>query len=128
MTFVVVSSHEDANGKDLQQPGDSVAVFTAQGPAQARYAVRLAAIEAQARGETQAAGSTGWVALLRLPIPAADVDEALETLEIVIEETDDVEGELGDLILDYHGTVYAPTGDRPFARERAIDNLQAWLS
>ncbi|ANB17303.1 hypothetical protein [Dokdonella koreensis] len=131
MTFVVVSSHEHATGKDLQQPGESVAVFAAKAPAQQRYAERLAAIAAAAqtlRAEDGEAGSTGWAVLLELPVPAVDVDEALETLEIIIEETDDVAGELGDLVLDYSGTVYAAGGDRPLAREQAIDNLQAWLT
>jgi hypothetical protein len=129
MSFVVISSHEDAHGKDLQQPGDSVTVTSSQVEARERYATRLARLTdaARALGGDSEGGSTAWVALLQLPVPAADVDEALETLEIVIEETDDIAGELGDMILAYEGTVFANATESPFARERAIDNLHAWL-
>lgn len=129
MSFVVISSHEDAHGKDLQQPGDSVAVTSSQVEARERYATRVARLAeaGRASGAEGAGGSTAWVVLMQLPVPAADIDEALETLEIVIEETDDIAGELGDMILAYEGTVYANASETPYARERAIDNLHAWL-
>lgn len=128
MSFVVISSHEDAQGKDLQQPGESVSVTSSQAEARERYAVRLVRVTEAARAlASDGAGCTAWVALLQLPVPAADVDEALETLEIVIEETDDIEGELGDMILAYEGTVYAGTTQSVYPRERAIDDLHAWL-
>ncbi len=133
MSFVVVSSHESVAGKDLQQPGESVAVHASADAARQRYASRLhdLTIAARARATASAdaeAGSIAWVVLLQLPVPADDVDEALETLEILIEETDDVVGELDDLVVDYSGTVYSATGESAYARERAIDNLHAWLS
>ncbi len=132
MTFVVVSSHESVNGKDLQQPGDSVSVHASPGVARERYASRVQALAEAARGldaptQGREAGSIAWVALLKLPVPAEDIDEALETLEIIIEETDDVAGELDDLIIEYSGIVHADTGDQPYPRERALDNLEAWL-
>lgn len=129
MSFVVISSHEDAHGKDLQQPGDSVAVYSSQAEARDRFATRLARLKEASRTAVaqSAATSTAWVALLQLPVSAADIDEALETLEIVIEETDDIAGELGDMILAYDGTVYAGTGETAYPRERAIDDLHAWL-
>jgi len=128
VSFVVISSHEDAQGKDLQQPGDSVSVTSSQAEARERYAARLARLTEAAHALAgDGAGCTAWVALVHLPVPAGDIDEALETLEIVIEETDDVEGELGDMILAYEGTVYAGTTQSAYPRERAIDDLHAWL-
>ena len=129
MSFVVISSHEDAQGKDLQQPGDSVAVYSSQVDARERYASRVARLAEASRtaATDSSATSTAWVALLQLPVPAADIDEALETLEIVIEETDDIAGELGDMILAYEGTVYAGPSETGYPRERAIDDLHAWL-
>jgi len=131
MSFVVVSSHESIHGKDLQQPGDSVAVFSSQALAGERYAARCASLDAAARAMRDGAddgGSIIWIVLLKLPVPAEDIDEALETLEIIVEETDDIAGELDDLVISYTGTVYAASGETDYARERAIDNLHAWLS
>ena len=133
MSFVVVSSHESVAGKDLQRPGDSVAVYTSLALARERYAARLNAIavassEPVVLADGVDAGSIMWVMLLQLPIPAEDVDEALETLEIIIEETDDVAGELDDLIVEYSGAFHSAGGDAPYPRDRALENLQAWLS
>ena len=133
MSFVVVSSHESVTGKDLQRPGESVAVYPSQALARERYAARVqdiagAARELVAQAGTDDAGSIMWVVLLQLPIPADDIDEALETLEIIIEETDDIAGELGDLVVEYSGTIHSATGEMPYALERALENLQAWLS
>ena len=128
MSFVVISSHEDAQGKDLQQPGDSVSVSSSQAEARERYATRLARLTEAARARAgDGAGCTAWVALLQLPVPAGDIDEALETLEIVVEETDDIVGELGDMILAYEGSVYIGATQTAYPRERAIDDLHAWL-
>ena len=130
MSFVVVSSHESVAGKDLQQPGESVAVHASASAARERYLNRLQdlTIAARARAPEADAGSIVWVAILKLPVAADDIDEALETLEIIIEETDDVPAELDDLIVDYSGTVYSAEGESAYARERAVDNLHAWLS
>ncbi len=130
MSFVVVSSHESIEGKDLQQPGESIAVYAAESPARERYQSRVDAL-ARTGSDAPSADSAGaitWVVLLKLPIPAEDIDEALETLEIIIEETDDIAGELGDLVVAYHGRHYAPSGASDYPRERAIENLHAWLS
>lgn len=130
MSFVVISSHESIEGKDLQQPGESIAVYATESPARERYRSRVDALTRRG-GDAPAADSEGaitWVVLLKLPIPAEDIDEALETLEIIIEETDDIAGELGDLVVDYHGMHYTPSGASEYPRERAIENLHAWLS
>lgn len=57
MSFVVISSHEDTQGKDLQQPGDSVNVMSSAAEARERYAARLARLTEAARA--LAGDSTG---------------------------------------------------------------------
>lgn len=136
MSFVVVSSYEVVNAGDLQQPGQSVAVFPNEAIARERYVARLDVLSAAARdrkseaGVAQAADASlvVWAALLELPVQAEDIDEALETIEMIIEEAEDIEEELDYLMIDYTGTVHAPEGESPYPRKNAIDNLHAWLS
>jgi hypothetical protein len=136
MTFVVVSSYENVKAGDLQEPGESVAVFPTEALARERYSGRWNILDGAARAKlldstaakTEESSLVVWVALLKLPIPADDIDEALETIEIIIEEAENIEEELDALIVDYNGTVYASNGETPYPRKEAIDNLQAWLS
>lgn len=136
MSFVVVSSYEVVNAGDLQEPGQSVAVFPNEAIARERYTARINTLSAAARrkcseaGVAQAADASlvVWAALIELPVQAEDIDEALETIEMIIEEADDIEEELDYLMIDYIGTIHAPDGETPFPRKAAIDNLQAWLS
>lgn len=136
MSFVVVSSYEVVNAGDLQEPGQSVAVFPNEAIARERYAARLDALNTAARGKKSEAGVAQaadaslvvWAALLELPVQAEDIDEALETIEMIIEEAEDIEEELDYLMIDYTGTVHTPDGESPYPRKNAIDNLQAWLS
>ncbi|MEO8010731.1 MAG: hypothetical protein ABI650_03705, partial [Dokdonella sp.] len=112
MSFVVVSSHESNEGKDLQQPGESIAVLANEGHARERYQSRIDAL-ARTAGKAKAEDSTGaimWVVLLKLPIPA-----------------EDIAGELDDLVVAYHGMHFTATGVTEYPRERAIENLHAWL-
>lgn len=136
MNFVVVSSYENVNAGDLQEPGRSVALLPNAGAARDHYESRLKVLSTAAQGKRSEAGVEQgdeaslvvWVAVLELPVPAEDLDEALETIEMIIEEAEDIEEELDFLMVAYSGTTYSPAGEQAYERKQAIDNLQAWLS
>ncbi|WP_440223792.1 hypothetical protein ACQQ2N_00935 [Dokdonella sp. MW10] len=136
MGYIVVSSFESAATGDLQQPGESVVLYAGEAEARAAWRARVDALALAARSrrdsEADAAATfamlTAWVALVELPVPAADVDEALETLEVLIEEADDPADELDAWVAAYEGSVVAAAGESPYPRARALDDLLAWLT
>jgi hypothetical protein len=136
MNFVVVSSYENTNGGDLQEQGRSVSLQPNPGAAREHYESRLKTLYAAAqRRETEGGAALDsstnlvvWVAVLELPVDAEDLDEALETIEMIIEEAEDVEEELDFLMVAYDGTLFSADGQSSYERKFAIDNLQAWLS
>ncbi|RYD16834.1 MAG: hypothetical protein EOP90_02365 [Lysobacteraceae bacterium] len=131
MSFVVISSFENVGTGDLQPEGESVAVFADEPAAQAHFTRRAHAL-AEAVRESRAgdadAGFVTWLLLLRMPLPVDDVDQALEDLELVLEETDAVDDPFGEFVLRYEGRRHAPGADSDLPLKDALEALEAWLT
>lgn len=131
MGYVVISSFENVDTGDLQAEGEAVAVFAAEAQAQAHFSNRaqaLAAAARNARAGDEAATFITWLLLLRMPLDVGDVEQALEDLELVIEETDSVDDPFGELVLRYEGRRHAPGAEADLPRKEALDALEAWLT
>ena len=131
MGYVVISSFENIDTGDLQVEGEAVAVFAAEAPAQAHFTHRAATLAAsirEARAQDAAATFISWLVLLHMPLDVADVEQALEDLELVIEETDTVDDPFGELVVRYEGRRHAPGGDTDLPRREALAALEAWLT
>lgn len=131
MSYVVISSFENVDTGDLQAEGEAVAVFAAEGPAQAHFARRAATL-ADAVREARAADDTArfvtWLVLLRMPLEVGDVEQALEDLELVIEETGTIDDPFGELVVRYEGHRHAPAGISDLPQKDALEALEAWLT
>lgn len=131
MSYVVISSFENFDTGDLQAEGEAVAVFAAEAEAQAHFtrrATTLADAARDARGRDDAASFVTWVVLLRMPLAIEDVEQALEDLELVIEETGTVDDPFGELVMKYEGHRYSPTGTSDLPQKDALEALEAWLT
>lgn len=131
MSYVVISSFENVETGDLQAQGDAIAVFASEAPAQAHFAMRSAAIEAAARAAREndaAAIFITWIVLMRMPLEVADVEEALEDLELVLEETESGDDPFDELVVAYAGRRHAPGGATEYSQKEAMQRLEAWLT
>lgn len=131
MSYVVISSFENIDTGDLQAEGEAIAVFSAEAPARAHYANRSATLTSAASnacaGDTAATFIT-WIAMLQMPLEVANVEEALEDLEMVIEETESTDDPFGELVVAYDGHLHGPDGTTEYPRAEALKGLEAWLS
>ena len=131
MSHVVISAFEDLALGDLQVEGEAIALFGTLAEAEAHFIHRSAALVVavrDARASRSEASFITWVLLLELPLPAASVEEALEQMELVIEETDDPENPFDPLVLRYEGREYTPDGEQDMRAEEALKSLEDWLS
>jgi hypothetical protein len=129
--YVVISSFENVDTGDLQAQGEAVAVFAAEAQAQAHFMQRAATLAdavRDARGRDDAASFITWLVLLRMPLDVEDVEQALEDLELVIEETEAVDDPFGELVMRYEGHRHAPTGTSELPQKDALEALEAWLT
>lgn len=131
MGYVVISSFENVDTGDLQAEGEAVAVFATEAPAQAHFTSRaqaLATAAREARAGDDAATFVTWLVLLRMPLDVADVEQALEDLELVIEETESVDDPFGELVVRYEGRRHAPGATSELPQKDALEALEAWLT
>jgi hypothetical protein len=131
MSYVVISSFENIDTGDMQTEGEAIAVFAAEAAARAHFASRSSALAAAVRNARERDGAATfitWLLMLRMPLDVANVDEALEDLELVIEETESIDDPFGELVIDYEGQRYAPTGMADYAQKDALQGLEAWLT
>lgn len=131
MSQVVISAFEDLATGDLQAEGEAVTVFDAPAQAQAHFSKRcqtLAAAMREARASNPDAHFITWVLLLELPLPVDSVEQALEDLELVIEEADDPDEPFAGLVLDYQGHRHGPDCEEELPAIEALQTLEAWLS
>jgi hypothetical protein len=131
LSYVVVSGFENVETGDLQSQGESIAAFATLELARAHFTTRVAALESAVRdaraADAQATFIT-WTAILEMPLEIDGVDEALEDLETIIEETESPEDPFGALVVDYQGRRSEPSADRPFTQAEALRELEAWLT
>lgn len=131
MSYLVISSFENVDTGDLQSEGEAIAVFPSEAPARARFADRASALAAAVRKAREGdAGATfvTWLLILRMPLEVAGVEEALEDLELVIEETEAIDDPFGELVVDYQGRRHEPSGEAEFPQKDALRMLEAWLT
>ena len=64
----------------------------------------------------------------RMPLDVGSVEEALEDLELVIEETDAVDDPFGELVVAYEGARYDANGKADLPQAKALEELEAWLT
>lgn len=131
MSYIVISSFENVDAGDLQSEGEAIAVFPAEAPARAHFAQRAAALAAavgKARDSDAHATFVTWLMILRMPLEVAGVEEALEDLELVIEETETVDDPFGELVVDYQGRRHEPSGQAAYPQKDALQTLEAWLT
>lgn len=131
MSHIVISSFENVETGDLQAQGEAICVFDTEALARTHFAARQKAL-AEAAREARAADAdatfVSWLLLLRMPLEVSDVEEALEDLELVIEETDSVDDPFGELVVAYEGARHAPTGTVDYPQKDALHMLEAWLT
>ena len=131
VSYVVISSFENVATGDLQAQGESIAVFPDEAAARAHYTARSGNLDAAAASaRTQDADATliAWTLLLRMPLEVSNAEEALEDLELVIEETDSVDDPFGELVVAYSGRRHAPGGAEDYPQAAALRGLEAWLT
>lgn len=131
MSHVVISSFENTDTGDLQAQGEAIMVFASEAAAREHMANRWRVLEqsvAAARAEDPEATFIAWLLIFRMPLDVDNVDEALEDLELVIEETDTPEDPFGELVIAYQGTKYAADAAVAYSQKDALDGLEAWLT
>lgn len=131
MSYAVISSFENVDTGDLQAQGDAIAVFAAEAPAREHFnsrVDRLKAAAVNARDSDNAATFILWVVMLHMPLEVTSVEEALEDLEVVIEETESIDDPLGELVVAYHGHQHAPADVTDYPQKAALQALEAWLT
>lgn len=131
MNYVVISSFENVDTGDLQAQGDAIAVFAAEAAARGHFQSRvdrLAAAAVNARDSDAAATFILWVVMLHMPLEVATVEEALEDLELVIEESESIDDPLGELVVAYQGHQHAPAAVTDYPLKAALEALEAWLT
>jgi hypothetical protein len=131
MSYVVISGFENVASGDLQAQGEAIAVFASEALAREHFATRSSAIAARvraARDNEASATFITWIVLLHMPLDVTDADEALEDLELVIEETDSVGDPFGELVIAYEGHRHAPSGATEYPQKDALQELEAWLT
>jgi hypothetical protein len=131
VSYVVISSFENIATGDLQAQGESIAVFPDEATARMHFTTRSGSLDAAA-GNVRAldAGATliAWTLLLRMPLEVSNAEEALEDLELVIEESDSVDDPFGELVIAYAGRRHAPGGTEDYPQAAALSGLEAWLT
>jgi hypothetical protein len=63
-----------------------------------------------------------------MPLDVSEIDEALEDLELVLEETDEVDDPFGEFVVAYEGFQYGVDGKADHAQAAALKGLEAWLT
>ncbi|MBN8728452.1 MAG: hypothetical protein J0H15_12225 [Xanthomonadales bacterium] len=131
MSYVVISSFENTASGDLQAEGEAVTVWPNEAAARAHFDKRereLAAAANAAREVDSGASFVTWLLILGMPLEVGSVEEALEDLELVLEETEAVDDPFGELVLAYEGRAYAPDRVDEYPRKLALEALEAWLT
>ena len=131
MSYVVISSFENIETGDLQAQGESIAVFADEAAARAHFTGRSGTLDVAARNARLLdadATLIAWTLLLRMPLEVSDAEEALEDLELVIEETDSADDPFGELVVAYAGRRHAPSGTEDYPQAAALRGLEAWLT
>ena len=131
MNHIVISSFENVETGDMQSQGESINLFDSETSARAHFARRSAQLDAAigtARSETPDASFITWLLILRMPLEVNDIDEALEDLELVLEETEELDNPFGELVVAYEGFQHDAESKVEYPQATALKGLEAWLT
>lgn len=131
MSHVVISCFENVDVGDLQSQGEAVSVFPTEALAREHFTRRSAALDEALEAARAADGSATfirWQLILRMPLDVANVEAALEDLEIVIEETYTHDDPFGELVVAYAGSRHTPSAVSEYPQKDALAELEAWLT
>lgn len=131
MNHVVISSFENVETGDMQSEGESIVLFDSEASARAHFSHRSALLDSAisaARKETSQAEFITWLLILRMPLDVDTIDDALEDLELVLEETEEVDDPFGEFVVEYEGFRHRAEGKIEFAQASALKVLEAWLT
>ncbi|HEY0231589.1 MAG TPA: hypothetical protein VGC55_10075 [Dokdonella sp.] len=131
MSYIVISSYENVDTGDLQAQGEAIAVFASEAQARAHFAQRAGTLDSAvrvAREHDAQATFISWIAVLEMPLEVTNVEEALEDLETVIEETESADDPFGELVIAYQGRRYEPSNESEYPQKEALLGLEGWLS
>jgi hypothetical protein len=131
VSHIVISSFENTETGDLQAQGEAIALFASEELARTHFTQRASVLQSSARAALAAdTGATfiAWAAIFRMPLDVDSIDEALEDLEMVIEETDSVDDPFGELVVAYEGARYATSGESGHPQANALREVEAWLT
>ena len=131
MNHVVISSFENVETGDMQSQGESITLFDSEAAARAQFAHRASQLEKAletARAARPDAAFITWLLILRMPLDVNEIDEALEDLELVLEETEEVDDPFGELVVAYEGFRHEDKGKTDYPQATALKELEAWLT
>ena len=131
MNHVVISSFENVETGDMQSQGEAINLFDSETSARAHFVQRSSLLDASvkvAQSVDPDAHFITWLLILRMPLDVNDLDEALEDLELVLEETEEVDDPFGELVVAYQGFQHGPAGKIDYAQVEALKGLEAWLT
>ncbi len=131
MNHVVISSFENVETGDMQSQGEAINLFDSEASARAHFAKRSSLLDASvkvAQSVDPDANFITWLLILHMPLDVTDVDEALEDLELVLEETEEVDDPFGELVVAYEGFRHNREDKTEYAQTVALKELEAWLT
>lgn len=131
MNHVVISGFENVETGDMQSQGESITLFDSEASARAHFTRRSLLLDSAvktAQAEAPDARFITWLLVLRMPLDVDDLDEALEDLELVLEETEAVDDPFGELVVAYEGFRHNANGKTEFTQAAALKELEAWLT
>lgn len=131
MNHVVISSFENVETGDMQSEGESITLFKSEASARDHFAMRSRSLDsAITAASTQSPDATfiSWLLILRMPLDVDNVDEALEDLELVLEETEAVDDPFGELLVAYEGFQEKAGAKTEYPQASALKELEAWLT
>lgn len=131
MNHVVISSFENVETGDMQSEGEAIALFDSEASARTHFARRSSLLDSAVNAaltESPDASFITWRLILRMPLDVNDVDEALEDLELVLEETEEVDDPFGELVVAYEGFKHDAEGKTEYPQAAALKGLEAWLT
>ena len=131
MNHAVISSFKNVETGDMQAQGESITLFDSEAAARAHFAQRASLLEMAVKVACEEEPDSGfiiWLLILRMPLAVENIDEALEDLELVLEETDAVDDPFGEFVVAYAGSRHGAIGKTEYAQASALKELEAWLT
>lgn len=131
MNHVVISSFENVETGDMQLQGEAINLFDSEESARAHFVQRSSLLDASvkvAQSVDPDANFITWLLILRMPLDVNDLDEALEDLELVLEETEEIDDPFGELVVAYAGFQHGAEGRIEYPQIAALKGLEAWLT